>query len=150
MGQLMLEYLFDETGNDAVTQSYSDTSLCRRETRVLSGSCISSVRYGLGKVFWFRLVRLSDGSASTAPNLSKNPGRGKNLLGVGLVWVWRTCRGSSPEGAEPHQLRGLMSGGRPPVGSRCGITGVRAEPCEGRTMWAEAKGCAMPCYLGQT
>ena len=34
----------------------------------------------------------------------------------------------SPGGAEPHQLRGLMSGGRPPVGSGCGITGVLAEP----------------------
>ena len=48
----MLECLFDETGNDAVAQSCSGTSLCRRETRVMSGSCISSVRYGFGEVFW--------------------------------------------------------------------------------------------------
>ena len=55
-----------------------------------------------------------------------------------------------PCGAEPHQLRGLMSGGRPPVGSSCGITGVLTEPGERRTIWAEAKGRARPCRLGRT
>ena len=73
-----------------------------------------------------------------------------SLFDVGVVRVWGTCRGSSPGGAEPHQLRGLMSGGRPPVGSRCGISGVLAEPNEGRTIWAKAKGWTGPCILGRT
>ena len=146
----MLACLFDETGNDAVAQSYSATSLRRRKFRALSGSLVASVRYGFGKVFWFRLVRRSDGSASVLPSLSMCFGRCWLLFDVDVVRVWGTCRGSSPEGAEPHQLQGLMSGGRPPVGSRCGISCVLAEPCEGRTMWAEVKGCAVPYYLGRT
>ena len=74
------------------------------------------------------LVQRSDGSASVLPSLCMCSGRCWNLFDVDVVRVWGTCRGSSPGGAEPHQLRGLMSGGRPPVGSGCGITGVLAEP----------------------
>ena len=57
MGQLMLEYLFDETGNDAVAQSYSATSLCRRKIRALSGSFVLSLRCDFGIVL--RSVRAS-------------------------------------------------------------------------------------------
>ena len=92
------------------------------------------------------MVRQSGGSASVMPSLSMCPGRCWILFDVDVVRVWGTCRGSSPGGAEPHQLRGLMSGGRPPVGSRCGITGMRAEPCGPRqravpclAIWAEPR-----------
>ena len=44
----MLECLFDETGNVAVAQSYSATSLYRRKIRALSGSFVLSMRCDFG------------------------------------------------------------------------------------------------------
>ena len=93
MGQLMLGYLFDETGNDAVAQSYSATSLCRRKIRVLSGNYVSSVEVWFWPSLLARcrlrpnvgMVRPSGGSASTKPSLSMHPGRGRNVFDVGMV-----------------------------------------------------------------